>query len=330
LAVLVRASRAAATSPAWHYLLAVVAASMFAWLGPLSRWAYEGGMEPIAFVGWRAGVGTAALAVAIVALRRHAALPRSVARREWSLLAVGAAMGLLLNLAVFAAYERTSVGLVLVVYYTYPAMIAAIGVLTGRERVTRGVAIALGLAFGGICLVVLGGLGPAGELGFEALGFALALTAAACQTVYAMTARDGYSSIPADLASALMLGGSVVGVVLLGLAGQVEGLALPVSVPGLLPIVLLAGIVGAAVPGLLSLMAIRELGGTRTGIVMLLEPVVATVLAAALLGEALRPVQLAGGAGVLAAAGLLLAPRAAAGSDPGLDPAPADMPLRAE
>jgi hypothetical protein len=43
--------------PTSGYLLVVGAASMFAWLGLLSRWAYAGGMEPLPFVAWRAGIG---------------------------------------------------------------------------------------------------------------------------------------------------------------------------------------------------------------------------------------------------------------------------------
>ena len=66
----------------------------------------------------------------------------------------------------------------------------------------------------------------------------------------------------------------------------------------------------AGVSSLLFLTAIRTIGGTRTGILMLFEPVVGVVLAALLLREPLLPVQLAGrgaragrGAGAPAALG---------------------------
>ena len=68
---------------------------------------------------------------------------------------------------------------------------------------------------------------------------------------------------------------------------------------------------------LLFLTAIRAIGGTRTGILMLFEPVVGVALAALLLGEPLRPVQLLGGALVLAGA-LVLQLR----SEPDLSPVP--------
>ena len=46
----------------------------------------------------------------------------------------------------------------------------------------------------------------------------------------------------------------------------------------------------------------RLIGGMRTGILMLFEPVVAVTLAAILLHEAIRPVQVLGAVGVLGAA----------------------------
>ena len=58
----------------------------------------------------------------------------------------------------------------------------------------------------------------------------------------------------------------------------------------------------AGLSSLLFLTAIRRIGGTRTGILMLFEPVVGVILAGLLLGERLAPVQVLGGALVLAGA----------------------------
>jgi len=67
----------------------------------------------------------------------------------------------------------------------------------------------------------------------------------------------------------------------------------------------IAGVVGAGIPSMLFLIGIRAIGGTRTGILMLFEPLVAVVLAAILLHEGLAPIQIAGGAAILTAAILL-------------------------
>jgi drug/metabolite transporter (DMT)-like permease len=99
------------------------------------------------------------------------------------------------------------------------------------------------------------------------------------------------------------LGLSFVGSVAIALViGQAADLGAPFRSRDPWPFVVLAGVAAAGLSSLLFLTAIRRIGGTRTGILMLLEPVVGTVLAGLLLGEALGPVQLLGGALVLAGA----------------------------
>jgi drug/metabolite transporter (DMT)-like permease len=140
----------------------------------------------------------------------------------------------------------------------------------------------------------------------DALGVGLALVAAACQTVFVTISRDGYRSVPADQAMGAILAGTAVACLVIALVSGAAGeLAVPLREPAVLPILLAAGTAGAGLPSLLFLAGIRLIGGTRTGILMLLEPVVALLLAAWLLGEALRPIQLVGGAAVLAAALLI-------------------------
>jgi drug/metabolite transporter (DMT)-like permease len=63
-------------------------------------------------------------------------------------------------------------------------------------------------------------------------------------------------------------------------------------------------LVGTVVPFVLLVRALRHLPATRVAIAAMAEPVVATVVAWAWLGERLGPAQLVGGAIVLAAIGL--------------------------
>jgi drug/metabolite transporter (DMT)-like permease len=294
--------------PASGYLLVVVAASLFAWLGPLSRWAYERGMEPLTFVVWRAAIGALVLAVvvAVAAARgRQLVRPWRLGRRHQASLGIATLMGLLLNMAIFAAFSRVTIALALLALYTYPAMVAVVAIALGREQPSRATLLALVLALGGMAIVVAGGLDPAATV-VDGIGILLALGAAAAQTVFVTVSRDGYRSVPADEAMTVILLGSAVGGAAAAVAvGGALGLAEPLQRPELLPIVLAAGTLGAGIPSLLFLKGIRLIGGMRTGILMLLEPVVAVGLAAALLGEALRPVQLLGAAAILGAALLL-------------------------
>ena len=303
------APRAASAVPTSGYLIVALGASLFAWLGPLSRWAYDGGMTPLPFVAWRAGIGAAVL-VAIVAwsIRKGGSLlaPWALPRTQAVTFVVAVAAALVLNLAMFTAFDRVTVAVALIGFYTYPAMVAVVAVALGRERPSRPILLALVLALGGMVVVVAGGLDPATGLRLDGLGILLALAAAAAQTTYVTISRDGYARLPADQAMAWILAASAAACAILAFAGgTLDGLLLPVRDPSLLPLLLSVGVLGAGIPSLLFLVGIRRIGGMRAGIVMLLEPVVGVGLAAVLLGEALRPVQAIGAAAVLGAALLL-------------------------
>lgn len=320
-------------APPLGYVLAIAGASMFAWLGPLSRWSYAAGIEPLPFVAWRAGVGALVLALVVavragLAARRPAGTtvsPRRTASRELATLAVATIVGLVLNLAIFGAFSRVTVALALLAFYTYPAMVAVVAVLLGRERWSGATVLALLLALGGMAVVVAGSVDPAAGIVVDAVGLALALTAAASQTVFVTISRSGYRSIPTDRAMAVILGGTLFGCVAIAVAtGGAAALTKPFAIPSVLPILLVAGALGAAIPSLFFLGAIRLIGGTRTGILMLFEPVVAVTLAAIFLGEALRPIQVVGAAAILAAAVLIQrSPREVAGPHAEREPAEA-------
>jgi len=101
-----------------------------------------------------------------------------------------------------------------------------------------------------------------------------------------------------------IIGIAAVGAV--GLAFATGGnVAAPFGGPQPFAIAAVAGIVGAGIPSTLFLRGIRSIGGTRTGILMLFEPVVGVALAALLLHETLLPIQVVGGAAILGAAVLL-------------------------
>jgi drug/metabolite transporter (DMT)-like permease len=313
-------------SPAVGYGAAIVAASLFAWLGPLSRWAYEGGMEPLPFVAWRAGIGAAILLLIVVATTRRGRAvvrPAHLRGKEIAALGIACLTALTLNLAIFGAFERVPIAIALIGFYTYPAMVAAVAIALGRDEPSPAVIGSLALALVGMVAVVAGDAEGAGGLAAEPVGILLALGAAASQTVFVTVSRDGYASVPAEQASTTILGSTLLGCIVIGLvAGLGPALAEPVARPDLLPIVLAAGAAGAGIPSLLFLTAIRRIGGTRAGILMLLEPVIAVALAAWLLGEALQPVQVGGALAVLAAALLLQRSHRSAAGRPGVEPPP--------
>jgi drug/metabolite transporter (DMT)-like permease len=300
-------------------LAAVVAATLFGMLGPLARFGAELGIEGVAFVAWRATLGLVFIGALLVVRRgvgESVAAIRALSRRGRLALLLASTMGLTLNLAMFSAFNLIPIALALMLFYTYPAGVAVVDVAMGHERITASRLAALGLSTLGVVLVLVGGFDPAAAQSVHPLGIVLGLTAAAAQVVFVTVSRHGYRSVPADGATFVNIGVSLVGATVVAvLVGQGEGLAAPLRSLDPWPVLFVAGVVSAGLSSLLFLTAIRLIGGTRTGILMLLEPVVGVGLAALWLGEALVPVQLAGGALVLLGA-LVLQVR----SDPDHEP----------
>jgi len=123
--------------PGWlGVLIVLLAATLFGSLGVASRWAYDAGVTPLAFVAWRATFGAIGLWLLVLAFRRPSGIRSAYAGLggrgwRWLLLAVGLAAGV--NATTFMAFDLTTVALALLGFYTYPAMVAVGVVLAGRE-----------------------------------------------------------------------------------------------------------------------------------------------------------------------------------------------------
>ncbi len=291
-------------------LAVVCAAMMFAMLGPISRLAGENaGVGTIGFVSWRAllgaGVVGSLIALRVARGRRIVGLLVLSPRGRVSLL-VATLTGVVLNLAIFVAFGRITIALALLAFYTYPVLVTGSVIVIERRRPDRFELAALAMAMVGMATVVLGGIEPGAGLAFDPLGLGLAFVAAATQTVFVLVSRRGYAEVPTDEAAFVVLGGGFVGFALVAiLVGQVGEISGPLGNPAAWPYLVAGGVFGAGIPTTLYILGIRWIGGVRTGILALTEPVVGAALAAALLGEALRPVQLLGGGLVLGAAVVL-------------------------
>jgi drug/metabolite transporter (DMT)-like permease len=301
-------------SPLAGSLIVLTAGCLFAMLGVLSRTAFDAGMTPFTFVIWRSGMAALAMvALVLIALRRGGRLVgwRSLGRTDRVALGVAALMGASLDVTMFLAFSRVSVAIVLLCFFLFPAIVAAASALLGWERLDRARGVALVVALGGMVAVVVGGsdLGVSG--GIDLIGVALALGSAASQAVFVLVARRGYRQVPADQAMVVILGVSTgIATVLAIAVGSVSTVLLPFSSTDLLGLVVFAGVFAAGIPSLLFLAGIRWIGGVRAGILMLIQAPVGVALAAMFLDESIGPIQIAGGAAILAAA--IIIQRAAA------------------
>lgn len=284
--------------------LVVLAATCFATLGPASRYAFAAGVDPLTLVTWRATIGLLFVVGAAFVLARRGQLvarPLSeIPRRHQALNVVAGLAGGLLNLMVLIAITRISITLALLVFYTYPAMVALVSTVFFKERLdaTRWAALVVSLV--GLVLVIIG----AGSVGaFDLVGVGLAFAGALCQVAYALLARHGFPSIPGPQVGAITFGVGTALYLAIGLAvGNLAALGAPLASSAALLPILWAGVIGAGIPTMAWIVGIRALGAPRAAIISTLEPVVGVILAALLLGERPTPLQIVGGALIVGAA----------------------------
>lgn len=286
--------------------LVVLAAACFATLGPITRFAAEAGVEPLPLITWRAAIGAAFLAL-FVGFRaatggagrlRWSGVP---GRARWFMLG-GVVAGALVNFGVFLAFVRISIALTLLIFYLYPTLVAVASAARFGEPFDRFRSTALVASLVGLILVFAG----AGDLGaLDLLGVGLAFLAALAQMFYVLAARHGFAAIPSGQAASITLGGgALLYLVLAAAVGTLPAIGAPLADTSRLVIVGFAGTVGAGVPTLAFLVGIRRLGPPRAAILATLEPVIAVILAAALLAEVPTGLQLLGGGLVIVGAAL--------------------------
>jgi drug/metabolite transporter (DMT)-like permease len=291
----------------------LTAAAALGTLGPVAALAYAEGLEPATFSALRAGIGAAILGALVLSRRQPSIGLARLAPRQRALLAVAVAVNGLMNLVLFFAFGAMAVGLVMIIFYCNPVLVALLSAALGRERLTPVRILALAVAGAGLALVLSSQLGP--EAHATAAGIALAGTAATCHALYLVTIRGGFDDVPGVQATALVLAGGLAisgtAALLIEGGGVVgEWLASPLAWAA----ILCAGTFGAALPKVWVIGGVRRIGSTRTAVAMLMEPVVAVVVAAAVLGQELTELEVAGGAAILVAVVLAqLPPRTSPG-----------------
>jgi drug/metabolite transporter (DMT)-like permease len=195
----------------------------------------------------------------------------------------------------FAALERIDASLLSLLLYTFPAMVAAAAVALGRERLDGRRLAALGLASGGLALVVAG----AGAGALDPLGTALGLGAAVVYTTYILVSERIAARLRPQLLSALVCTGAAVSLTAgTALLGQLRPEAVTAAGWGWLACLAVVSTVAAI--GLF-FAGLPRVGPTTASILSTVEPLTTVLLAFLVFGETLGVVQLAGGALVLSA-----------------------------
>jgi drug/metabolite transporter (DMT)-like permease len=277
----------------------LAAAAAMGTLGPVAGLAYREGVEPATFSALRAGIGAAILGALVLAHRQPSVSLGRLEPRQRSRLALAVVVNGLMNLVLFFAFGAMAVGLVMAIFYCYPVLVALMSAALGRERLTPVRVLALAISCAGLALVLGSQLGP--EAHATVAGVALAGTAAMCHAIYLVAIRGGFDDVPDVQATSLVLAGGLAisgtaAVVIQGAGVAGEWLASPVAWAA----ILCAGTVGA-LPKVWVMAGVRLIGSTRAAVALLMEPVVAVVVAAIALGQRLTVSELVGGAAILVA-----------------------------
>src|ERR687893_501710 len=267
-------------------------------------------LGPLDIAWHRMAIGAVVLLAGhLLTRRRRPASPVPLTRPFAVRLGLVAAGLAVYQLAFFAAVEQAGVSVsTLVALGLAPLLIALGAVALGHGRPDRATLVALMVALAGLVLLV--GLTAGASAGTAVLLGALLACGSALG--YAVVTLVG-SGVPAGVP--VTLAGFVGGALLLTPVALAAGLRLTTE-PVALATLLYLGAVPSALAYALFFRGLQTVSGAVAGIVTLLEPVTATVLATAFLGERLPLGALAGGLLVLAAvAGLYLRRPAVAEGD---------------
>jgi drug/metabolite transporter (DMT)-like permease len=258
--------------------------------------AYENGANAATLLSVRFVLAAALFWMLAFAGRAVVAELRTLAPRDIAIaLGLGAAGYALQAGCYFAALERIDASLLSLLLYTFPAMVALAAVALGRERLTPRRVLALSLASTGLVLVLAG----AGAGRIEALGAGLALAAAVVYSAYILVSDGVASRVRPGLLSTLVCTGAALSLTAsTALLGQLRPAEVTGAGWGWLAALALVSTVVAI---LLFFAGLRRVGPTAASILATVEPVITVLLAFAVFGETLGPVQLAGGGLVVAA-----------------------------
>jgi drug/metabolite transporter (DMT)-like permease len=228
---------------------------------------------------------------------------RSLSRRDLGMaLALGGVAYSAQAGAYFGALQRLDASLLSLLLYTFPAMVTVAAIALGRERASRRTAAALGLASGGLFLVLAG----AGAGALDPPGTLLGVSAAVIYSTYILTSASVTERVGPLLLSALVCTGAATTLTLAGAAsGDLRLGEVSTAGFGWLAALAVVSTVGAVS---LFFAGLRRVGPTTASILSTAEPLTTVLLAFLAFGESLGAVQLAGGALVLGAVLVLSVP----------------------
>jgi drug/metabolite transporter (DMT)-like permease len=270
------------------------------------------GVSSATALGLRFGISAVLLLLLQVA-RRGSLLPTPGERLATVLLgAVGYGIE---STCFYSGLERGSAAAVGLLFYSYPAIVTVIELVTGELRVSAPLLTALGLSVVGVVLVV----GAGEEVTVTPVGAMFAFLAAVTFSLYFIGSHRFVRHTPPQVTAVWVSAGAALSMVVRGVATST------LHRPSGVWVQLVSYAVANCVAFALMFAALRRLGPTRTAVLLTVEMLGTVALAAAFLDETLRGLQLVGGIAI--ATGAVLAARGQSGIGEPSDSVDADGAL---
>jgi len=273
------------------FLMLLLVAAMFGGNHVAARFAFNDGVDVATAVVLRSGV--TALVVGLLVWQQKVAW--TMAPRQRAVLAGISLLVAVQSLSIYASVARLPVALALLAFNTWPMFTALWARVLYRHRPERRVLLATPVLLAGLALALdvfgaASGLGAQAQWGRIGTGVAFAVGAAATFGLVMVLTQHEVAAIDGRLRSALTM--AVVAVLALVVTQAQGGMRLPQTPPGWWGLVMLTLLYGTAFTVMFTLLP--RLGVVGTSPILNVEPVAAMVLAWALLGQRIAPVQVVG------------------------------------
>jgi drug/metabolite transporter (DMT)-like permease len=256
-----------------------------------ARIAFNHGADVSTAVVFRSGA-TALVLIAMLSVQR---VPlKFTARHRWALPAIGLLIGVQ-SLCLYSAVARLPVALALLAFNTYPIWTAFWSRVIYRHRPERALLIAMPVILLGLALALdvfgaASGLGAAGQWARIGAGVGFALAAAGTFGLALVVTQHEAADVDGRVRTATTM--CMAGLVALASIAAQGGMHLPAAAAGWAGLATLTFLYGTAFTIMFTVLP--RLGVVGNSAIMNVEPVFALVLAWAILGQAIAPVQVLG------------------------------------
>lgn len=272
-----------------------------------ARLAFNHGVDVATAVTFRSGVTAFVVGLLIWQQRvwqqpmQPQRVPQALTARQRKMLLLIGGLVAVQSLCLYSSVARLPVALALLAFNTYPLWTALWARVVYGHRAEPRVLRAMPLMLLGLALALdvfgaASGLGAAAQWGQIGVGVAFALTAAATFGLALVVTQHEVAAVDGRLRTAITM--LLVGLLAaLAVAAQ-GGPHLPTSAPGWWGLAALTFLYGTAFTIMFTVLP--RLGVVGNSAIMNVEPIFALVLAWAVLGQAIAPVQVGGGLLVVA------------------------------